>query len=105
MKHLGPPLPVPRPGGATAPAFTEPRGTGGLRAVLLLLWAGCSFGVLFHARSLSRVIWGWPLNFWIAAQGCVLCFLALAAVYAGYANRLEAQQAQDSEEDGPHDAR
>ena len=58
-----------------------------LRAALLLLWAAASFGVAFFARDLTRIVAGWPLNFWLAAQGGVLVFIGVVAAYAAYMNR------------------
>lgn len=33
----------------------------------------------------------WPLDFWLAAQGCVLIYLALTVFYAWQVNRWERQ--------------
>jgi len=64
-----------------------------LRAALLLLWAAASFGVAWFARDLSATVAGWPLNFWLAAQGSVLVFLLVVVVYAWAMNRCERQRA------------
>ena len=64
-----------------------------LTCVLLLVWALVSFGPGYWARELSFQVWGWPLHFWLAAQGSVLVFLALIIVYATLVNRWEAQAA------------
>jgi cation/acetate symporter len=53
-----------------------------LRPVLLILWATLSFSVVFFARDLDRVVAGWPLNYWLCAQGAVLGFIAIVAVDA-----------------------
>ena len=53
-----------------------------LKLVLLAAWAAVSFGPAYFARSLQQVVGGWPLNFWLAAQGCLFCFSAIVAVYA-----------------------
>lgn len=58
-----------------------------VRVVLLLLWAAASFGVAFFARTLDQVVGDWPLNFWLAAQGGVLVFIAIVAFYAWFMNR------------------
>lgn len=59
------------------------------RGVLLVLWALVSFGLMYGARSLHWVVFGWPLSFWLAAQGIVICFVAIVGVYAAVANREE----------------
>ena len=66
-----------------------------LKAGLLLLWALVSFGATYFARDLQAlVIGGWPLGYWIAAQGAVLVFIAIVVVYAWAMNRFERQDAE-----------
>ena len=63
-----------------------------LRFWLAVLWFVSSFGALFFARDLSAItLFGWPLSYWLAAQGCVLVFFGIAASYAAVENRLEAK--------------
>jgi cation/acetate symporter len=69
---------------------------------LLMVWATVSFGTGFWANELSLRVWGWPLHFWIAAQGSVLVFLLLIIVHATLVNRWEAQAA--ASEDTPQPA-
>ncbi|MBV8500670.1 MAG: DUF4212 domain-containing protein [Paucibacter sp.] len=55
---------------------------------LLLVWAIAGFGLVYFARSLnSQNFLGWPLGFWIAAQGALLIFLLIVVVYAWAADR------------------
>ena len=85
---------MPQALGVAAPAtplVTERLGP--LRAVLLLLWALASFGLMYFAADLRWVFGGWPLGYWLAAQGIVVFFVVLVAVYAWIANRAEARQA------------
>jgi putative solute:sodium symporter small subunit len=63
-----------------------------LTAVLLLVWLLVSFGPSFFARDLSVIIGGWPLYFWMAAQGSVLVFICIVVIYAWLMNRWEAQE-------------
>ena len=61
-----------------------------LTFALLLVWAGVAFGLVFEARALNALnFFGWPLGFWVAAQGALLVFLALVAVYAWAMAKLE----------------
>lgn len=53
-----------------------------LRGLLLLLWALLAFGPAWFARDLDATVAGWPLNYWLCAQGAVLGFIAIVAVYA-----------------------
>jgi len=72
-----------------------------LKAALLVLWAAASFGVCFFARDLQFMVGPWPLSFWMAAQGCVLVFIAIVVFYATVMRRLAPD---DSEPSPGHDA-
>ncbi|WP_089951752.1 DUF4212 domain-containing protein [Limnohabitans sp. 2KL-3] len=63
-----------------------------LTTILLLVWVLVSFGPSFFARDLSVTVWGWPLYFWMAAQGSILLFICIVVVYAWLMNRWEAQE-------------
>ena len=65
--------------------------TGGLKlnGWLLAIWFATSFGVVFFARDLQMVVAGWPLGYWLSAQGCLFIFIAIVAVFAWVANRRE----------------
>ncbi len=57
---------------------------------LLALWFAVSFGAVFWARELSAVsLWGWPLHFYLAAQGVTLVYLAIVGIYAIAMRRLD----------------
>jgi putative solute:sodium symporter small subunit len=59
-----------------------------LKAGLLAIWVGISFVFCFFARDLSFMVAGWPFSYWVAAQGAVLGFIAIVAVYATVMRRL-----------------
>jgi putative solute:sodium symporter small subunit len=63
--------------------------TGGLLAV----WFVVGFVVTWFARDLDFPFFGWPFSFWVAAQGGMLVFVALLAVYASWMARLDRQLA------------
>ncbi|MFT4240803.1 MAG: DUF4212 domain-containing protein [Acidovorax sp.] len=66
-----------------------------LKAALLLLWALVSFGATWFARDLQAiVVAGWPLGYWIAAQGAVVVFIAIVVAYCWAMNRFERQDAE-----------
>lgn len=67
-----------------------------LSAFLLLVWLLASFGPSFFARELTFDVLGSPFYFWMAAQGSVLVFIAIVAIYAVLMNRWEAQAAQEA---------
>lgn len=59
---------------------------------LLLAWFSATFCAIFFARELSALtMFGWPLSFYLAAQGVSLLFLLILAIYAFGMNRLDAQ--------------
>lgn len=66
-----------------------------LKAGLLLLWVLVSFGTTYFARDLQALVWsGWPLGYWIAAQGAVLVFIGIVVAYGWAMNRFERQDAE-----------
>jgi putative solute:sodium symporter small subunit len=66
------------------------RKTRRLSAILLLLWLMTGFCAAFFARELAGLsVFGWPLSFYLAAQGASLVYLAILAVYAWRMRRLD----------------
>lgn len=54
-----------------------------LTAVLLALWLATTFCSVFFARELAGLsLFGWPLPFYLAAQGAALIYLAILGSYA-----------------------
>ena len=54
-----------------------------LTALCLIGWFGVTFLVIFFARELSAVVvFGWPLSFYMAAQGLTLVYVLICGVYA-----------------------
>jgi putative solute:sodium symporter small subunit len=72
-----------------------------LTTFLLCIWLLTIALPAFYARELSEMLPGWPLHYWISAQGALLVFLALVVIHALLVNRWEAcaqpdAQTQDS---------
>jgi putative solute:sodium symporter small subunit len=65
------------------------RRTRGLTAALLLVWFVVGFVVTWFARDLDFPFFGWPFSFWVAAQGGIILFVVLNAVYAHRMARLD----------------
>lgn len=63
-----------------------------LRLICLLLWLLVTLAPVSLSRT-HLALGSWSLDFWMAAQGCVLAYLLIVTVYAGLLNRWE-QQAQ-----------
>lgn len=54
-----------------------------LTALLLALWLATGFCTVFFARDLAQwSVFGWPLSFYMAAQGASLIYLAIIGAYA-----------------------
>jgi putative solute:sodium symporter small subunit len=54
-----------------------------LTLVLLALWLATGFGTVFFARDLDHLsVFGWPLSFYMAAQGASLIYLSIIGAYA-----------------------
>lgn len=77
----------------TAPANTLYwRRVRALTLLLLLLWFAVTFGVIFFARELAGLtLLGWPVPFYMAAQGTALIYLLIIAVYALAMKKIDAQ--------------
>jgi putative solute:sodium symporter small subunit len=66
------------------------RKTRAMTGWLLLLWLLTGFCVAFFARELTGLsVFGWPLSFYLAAQGASLVYLAILGFYAWRMRRLD----------------
>lgn len=62
-----------------------------LTAWLLALWLATGFGAAFFARELAGLtVFGWPLSFYLAAQGASLVYLAIIGLYCWRMRRYDA---------------
>lgn len=68
--------------------------------VLLFVWFVVTFVVSFYAHELnSVVIFGFPLGFYMGAQGSLLVYVAIIWFYAHYMNKLDREYGIDEEKD------
>ena len=66
------------------------RATLRLTSVLLLAWAAASFLPGWFAEDLNAFsFYGWPLGFYMAAQGALIIFLLIVWIYDRWMTRLE----------------
>lgn len=63
-----------------------------LIAALLCVWAAVTFVIPYFSQNLKFTFLGWPFGFWVAAQGALLVYLLIVAVYAWIMNRHDALQ-------------
>lgn len=69
-------------------------------AGLLLIWFLVTFVAAFYARELNAItIFGFPLGFYMGAQGALLVYLAIIGFYARYMNRLDKAFGVQEDED------
>lgn len=62
-----------------------------LTAGLLAAWIGVGFIAPYFARDLSsHWLLGWPLGFWLAAQGGPLIYLLIVGLYDRRMRRIDA---------------
>ena len=74
------------------------RKTWHMTVILLFLWFFISFLSIFFARELSDwSVFGWPLSFYMAAQGSSLIYLAVVGFYAWRMRRLDRQYQSQSQ--------
>lgn len=66
------------------------RRTKTLTFCLLLVWGLVTFLVVFFARELSSLtLFGWPLSFYMAAQGLVVVYLFIVVIYTWQMQRFD----------------
>jgi putative solute:sodium symporter small subunit len=82
-----------------------------LTAALLLVWFLITFVGGYHADTLNSVHFlGFPLGFYLFAQGALIAYLVIIALYVGIMNRLdrrwdaEAAAATTAPPQGPSEA-
>lgn len=67
-----------------------------LTGILLVLWLATTLVPLFFARELAGItMFGWPLSFYLAAQGAALVYLAIVGAYAWRMRRIDRQFARE----------
>jgi len=60
-----------------------------LTGLLLAVWFCVTFGVAFFARELSFTFFGWPFSFWVGAQGALVVYVLIVAIYAHAMAKLD----------------
>jgi putative solute:sodium symporter small subunit len=61
-----------------------------LTIVLLVIWFVSTFVMGFFARELATInFFGWPLSFYMAAQGSLIIYLVIIWVYARKMKQLD----------------
>ena len=72
-----------------------------LTMLLLAVWLATTFCSVFFARELTGLsVFGWPLSFYLAAQGAALIYLAIIGVYALCMRRFDVHFGHQLGQDG-----
>lgn len=71
-----------------------------ITAILLVVWFAVTYIPSYFARQLAEVTFlGWPIAFYMAAQGALIGYLVVIGVYAYYMNRLDREYNVHEEEE------
>lgn len=61
-----------------------------ITGVLLFIWFAATFIVGYFARELAEItFFGWPLSFYMGAQGSLIIYVAIIWYYARKMNQLD----------------
>ena len=71
-----------------------------ITAILLTIWFIVTFVEAWFARELNQMSFlGFPLGFYMSAQGSLAIYVALIGFYAWYMNRLDVEYGVDEGDD------
>lgn len=77
------------------------RGNMRLTGAMLAVWFVATFGIAYFARELSTFIFlGWPLGFYMAAQGSLVVYVAIVWFLARRMARLDQEHGFAEDEAG-----
>jgi putative solute:sodium symporter small subunit len=67
-----------------------------ITAVLLFIWFVVTFVMGYYARPLADItFFGWPLSFYMAAQGSLIIYVAILYYYAKKMRQLDIEYGVD----------
>ena len=71
-----------------------------ITAILLFVWFVVTFVEAWFARELNTVrFMGFPLGFYMSAQGSLAIYVVLIGIYAWYMNKLDIEYGVDEGDD------
>jgi putative solute:sodium symporter small subunit len=77
-----------KPGKATLAAYWAENKQ--LTTITLLIWAAVSFGATFFVESLNSIVmFGFPLGYYMGAQGSLIVFMLLIFNYSSMMNKID----------------
>lgn len=67
--------------------------------ILLLIWFVVTFVATYFARELNSItFFGFPLGFYMGAQGSLIIYVLIIWYYARYMNRLDSEYGVEQDE-------
>jgi putative solute:sodium symporter small subunit len=67
-----------------------------ITSILLVIWFIVTFVMAFFARELATIsFFGWPLPFYMAAQGSLIIYVCIIGFYAYYMRKLDVEHGVD----------
>jgi putative solute:sodium symporter small subunit len=60
-----------------------------ITGILMAIWFFVTFVVVYFARDLSFIFFGWPFSFWMAGQGALVVYCIIIWYYARHMNKLD----------------
>lgn len=61
-----------------------------MSALLLFIWFVVTYVMAYYARELATInFFGWPLSFYMAAQGSLIIYVLIIGYYAMYMRKLD----------------
>lgn len=71
-----------------------------ITAILMLVWFVATFVEAWYARELNSVTFlGFPLGFYMSAQGSLIIYVVIIWIYARYMNKLDYEYGVQEEEE------
>lgn len=71
-----------------------------ITAVLMVIWFIVTFVEAWYARELNQITFlGFPLGFYMSAQGSLIIYVVIIWYYARYMNKLDIEYNVDEGED------
>ena len=71
-----------------------------ITTILMAIWFLATFVEGWYARELNSITFlGWPLGFYMSAQGSLIVYVVIIGIYARYMNKLDYEYGVQEEEE------
>lgn len=70
-----------------------------ITAILMVIWFVVTYVMSYYAPQLNKITFvGFPVGFYMAAQGSLIIYVIMIFYYASYMNRLDKQYGVEEDE-------